>query len=203
MSKQKDVSEVLNNPKKIHMRNIIIIISCILCLSIIIFSIVNRFIGGEYTFIRSDLQGQMVPAYRMFWNNLMNGNGLIYSFQFSLGMVTLPLYEFYAAFCPLNIIYLLVANDNIATFILVIFKFILAGVCFYEYERAVLNKVDFSSVFFAICYGLSGYLVVYYYNVLYMDGVYMLPVVIICIDLLIKRNKAIPLIMAYAYLFLC
>ncbi len=177
-------------------------------LAVVIFSICGRMIGGKYTFIHSDCMQQYVPAIKMFWRNILHGKSLLYSFEFSMGQETLPLYVFYGCFSPVNIAYALISDVNIATMVVVVVRLMFASFAFYIFADYVskngkykCDSIIFKSIL-SVSYGLSAYFLIFYFNILYLDGSYMLPVIMLLIFKLINEGKFIWLIPAYGYIFI-
>lgn len=171
------------------------------CAAVVIFSISRRLIGGAYIFMRGDLMGQYVPFFHQFLNSLFGPEDLDYSFYISMGMPTMAVY---ACNClsPLNLLYLLIADPDIASVCIVIGKLALAAYTFQWFSRKYLGNASVSSVAFAMGYALCSYSVTYYHNIMFLDSVYMLPVIMGLVILFVKEGKWRALTAAYAYLFL-
>ena len=166
----------------------------------LLFTASGRLFGGTHTFLRGDLYGQYIAFIHQFLNALFGPEEVDYSFYFSMGMPSMPLYT-YVCMSPFNLLYLLIQDPNAATAVLVIAKLSLAAYTFQYFSKKVLGNNDFSSVIFALSYALCGYTVTYYLNIMLLDGVYMLPVIFkLAVDL-VKRKNYQWLTLAYAYIF--
>ena len=119
-----------------------------------------------------------------------------------MGQETLPIYMFYGCYNPINIFYVIFKDGNIATMFVVIFKLMLASFTFYIYLDKTSKAKVFEKSIFSLCYGLSSYFIIYYFNLFYLDGSYFLPITMLFIDRLIKTGKYIPLIFVYSYAFI-
>ena len=166
----------------------------------ILFALSGRLFGGTHTFVRSDLYGQYIVFIHQFLNSLFGPEEVDYSFYFSMGMPTMPLYA-YVCMSPFNLLYLLITDPNIASAVLVIVKLSLAAYTFQYFSKKVLGNNEFSSVIFAISYALCGYTVTYYVNIMLLDGVYMLPVIFKLVVDLVKKKNDQWLTLSYAYIF--
>lgn len=171
------------------------------CAAVVIFSLSGRLIGGGYTFIRGDLTGQYVPFIRQFLNSLFGAEDLDYSFYISMGMSAMEIYAYYCL-SPFNLFYLLIEDINLASVFVVFSKLALAAYTFQWFSRTVKKNNTLSSVAFSMAYALCGYTVTYYHNILFLDSVYMLPVIMGLVVLFVKEGKWRALTAAYAYLFL-
>lgn len=170
------------------------------CAAVVIFSLSGRLIGGGYTFMRGDLTGQYVPFIRQFLNSLFGPEDLDYSFYISMGM---PMMAVYACNClsPFNLVYLLIADGNLASVVVMVGKLSLAAYTFQYFSRTILKNNSLPSAAFSMAYALCGYTVTYYHNILFLDSVYMLPVIMGLVALFVKEGKWRALTAAYAYLF--
>lgn len=171
------------------------------CAAVMIFSFAGRLIGGSYTFVRGDLPGQYIPMIHQFLNALFGPEDLDYSFFVSMGMPTMGVYAYYCL-SPFNLIYLLIADTNLASVFVVIGKLCLAAFTFQWFMRTVLKNNSPSTVAFSMSYALCGYTVAYYFNILFLDSIYMLPVIMGLVTLFVKEGKWRAMTAAYAYLFL-
>lgn len=171
------------------------------CASVIIFSLSGNLIGGGYTFMRGDLMAQYQPFIRQFLNSLFGPEDLDYSFYISMGMPTMAVY---ACNClsPFNLIYLLVPDFDLASAVLVVGKLSLAAYTFQWFSRTILKNNMPSSVAFSMAYALCGHTVTYFHNIMFLDSVYMLPVIMGLVTIFVKEGKWKALTAAYAYLFL-
>ena len=166
----------------------------------LLFTASGRLFGGTHTFLRGDLYGQYIAFIHQFLNSLFGPEEMDYSFYFSMGMPSMPLYA-YVCMSPFNFLYLLISDSNASTAVLVILKLSLAAYTFQYFSKKVLGNNGFSSVIFAVSYALCGYTVTYYMNIMLLDGVYMLPVIFkLAVDL-VKRKNYQWLTLAYAYIF--
>lgn len=171
------------------------------CAAVMIFSFGGRLIGGSYTFVRGDLSGQYAPLIHQFLNALFGPEDLDYSFAVSMGM---PMMGIYACVClsPFNLIYLLIADMNLASVFVVIGKLSLASFTFQWFSKKILKNRGLSSVAFSMAYALCGYSVTYYHNIHFLDSIYMLPLIMGLVVLFVKEGKWRGMTAAYAYLFL-
>lgn len=171
------------------------------CAAVMIFSFAGRLIGGDYTFVRGDLSGQYAPLIHQFLNALFGAEDLDYSLFVSMGMPTMGIYAYYCL-SPFNLIYLMIADMNLASAFVVIGKLSLAAFTFQWFSRTVLKNNGISSVAFSMAYALCGYSVTYYHNIQYLDSIYMLPVIMGLVIIFVKEGKWRAMTAAYAYLFL-
>lgn len=171
------------------------------CAAVAIFSLSGRLIGGSYVFTRGDLGGQFAAMIHQFLNALFGPEDLDYSFFISLGTSTIEIYAYYCL-SPFNLFYLLIEDISLASVFVVFSKLALAAYTFQWFSRTVLKNNTLSSVAFSMAYALCGYTVTYYHNIIFMDSIYMLPIIMGLVILFVKEGKWRALTVAYAYLFL-
>ncbi len=171
-------------------------------IGILVFSLQGRLIGGNRTFLHSDMLNQIVPFIKMFFRQLFVKHNILYSFDFALGSSTIPQYAFYSCFNPLNVILLLPIDLNISSFILVITKISLGAFAFHELSFMISKRKDALSIAMAVCYALCGYNIAYYHVLIWLDWVYFLPIIIMLIIDMFNDKKSSLLILLYAAIFI-
>lgn len=156
---------------------------------------------GEYSFLISDLNAQYVHFIKLFLRSLFGEGTMDYTFEVGMGTPAMPLYAFYCL-SPFNFIYLLIGDAAAASAVVVIAKFALAAYTFWRFGERILKRDSVESVIFAVCYALSGYSIAFYYNILYTDGIYMLPVIVMLVIEYVRTGSWRKLVPAYAYQFI-
>ena len=159
---------------------------------------------GKYVIIGGDAMEIYVPNIRMFVRSILNGESIWYSFSTSMGYNT-ALSAAYELFSPFNILFILFpkADVNIILAAVIILKVGLAAMCFQLFASRALDLKGVSSVIFSVFYGMCGYVTVYCItNFMWLDGVYMLPVVAWAVHYTVHKKKYIYLCLAYTYIFI-
>lgn len=150
---------------------------------------------GNFTLLVSDLNGQYVNYFLYFKEAIEKGDSLFYSFSMLLGGDTLSMLGYYML-SPLNFLIYLWPSSKIASaiFIVIMIKIGLAGATsflFFSRKRGIRIQ----SLLFSTTYALSGYVFAYFMHVMWLDALYMLPMVIMGLELLFeKRNKVLYII---------
>ena len=172
--------------KKIYLLSFII---PILILIIVLFTKGISFNAEKI--LTSDLHSQYVTLF-LYLKRVLNGTeSLFYSFNNGLGGSMYATFAYYLA-SPLNLLLIVFNENNIPEFIMLIL-FIKIGLCGLT-MNIYINKhfnLKFESLIFSSCYALMAYVVNYYFNIMWLDGVYLLPLVMLGIDKLLKENKFI------------
>ena len=158
---------------------------------------------GKYVIIGGDAMEIYVPNIRMFVRSILNGESIWYSFSTSMGYNT-ALSAAYELFSPFNLLFLLFpkADVNIILAAVIILKVGLAAMCFQLFVSRALDLRGVESVVFSVFYSMCGYVVVYCVtNFMWLDGVYMLPVVAWAVHHAVHKKKYLCLCLAYTYIF--
>jgi len=137
----------------------------------------------------SDLYYEYIPFFNYFRDAIINGRSILNSFSFTLGQSTVGILSYYAL-SPLNILLLFSNSYNIAYFIkaLIIIKIVLSGLTMSVYLK---NKVSNKKVvIFSLIYALTSYNILYCFNLMWLDVIYMLPLVILGLENLINGKSA-------------
>ncbi len=140
---------------------------------------------------------------RMCARNILSGESIYYSYSISLGMNTalLVAYDFLS---PFNILYILFynADANVITAVIYILKTGLAAMLFQIFVSKYLKCSKFESLMFGLLYSMCGFAIWHgLSNNMWADALYALPIVCIGIFKLVKENKFVFLVLAYAYIF--
>ena len=145
---------------------------------------------GEYTLLTSDMFFQYTYFLEFYQRVLQEGIDIFYSFAYGLGSETLGLIAYYLA-SPLNFILYFFSKENITEAILTInlIKIGLCGLSFGIFLKAKFNKKSWINIGFSTCYALMAYNMVYQFNIMWLDGVILLPIIVLGIDRLFEKNK--------------
>jgi len=172
-----------------------------LLLYLVIFALFGIFPGSEKTILSGDLYAQYEGFIRMFLRVLQGKEDLWYSFSLYYGSGTALTYAYYA-FSPFNLLYLIpFVFFPTMTLIITALKHALAAAFFCLFLQKVMKRKGAETIFFALCYALCTFGVGMYLHIMWFDAVFTLPLVVISIHELLERNRMLPLILSYAYLF--
>ncbi len=159
--------------------------------------------NGIYIVMDADFIEQYIPYIKMFFRNLLAGEGLEYSWSNSLGMNTSLLYAYYVL-SPFNLLYLIFwgVEENIITAFIIILKTGLCAYTFHYFLKKVMKCNGVETILFSLMYSLCSFTMLYgsTYNS-WLEGVYMLPLIFVFVYELFEDGKIYKLIIAYAFLF--
>lgn len=145
---------------------------------------------GNQTFLRNDLYNQYMPFFQAFHDRIWQGEGLSYSFQLGLGSGFAALYGYYLA-SPVNWLVVICPRAFIAEFItvLILVKVGLAGMSFAYYLRKHFGKTNMGILLFSSAYALSGFMAAYQWNIMWLDVVWLAPLVLWALEELIEQGR--------------
>ena len=172
--------------------NYIFILSFILPMVIMFVVFTSLGVGfiGEKTIVSSDMYTQYVAYFGKFKDILSGDGSIFYSFNKSIGGNNIGLFAYYLA-SPLNLLLIFFPKSAIGEFIFIIYliKIGLASLCFSLYISKVYKKKDLFVVIFSLCYALMSYNICFQMNIMWMDGMMLLPLVALGIEEIILKGK--------------
>ena len=143
---------------------------------------------GERTLLTVDLDDQYISFFSYMRQMLTEGISPLYTFSKNLGGDMVGLGAYYLL-SPLNLIFLFFKTENFPTAVLILtlLKIGLSGLTM----SLLLNRSirRYSSILFSSAYALMAYNIVYQQNIMWLDGVILLPVIIIGIDNILKGRS--------------
>ncbi|MBR6487887.1 MAG: YfhO family protein [Clostridiales bacterium] len=173
--------------------------------------ICNKYPTGQYSFILSDLKAQYAPFLALNRARILSLAGgsdhlisnLTYSFQLGLGKNFMGTFGYYMA-SPLNLIYLLfdVSQIDLVVIILVILKLCLgsAFMTLFLGTRAADPKTKWP-VLLGISYAFSLYAQAFAFQIMWLDGYMLLPLLLYFTERFITRRRYAGLIITLLVLF--
>ena len=145
---------------------------------------------GDKTILRMDLYHQYGPLFAELYERIINGASLTYSWISGLGSCFLGNYFNYLS-SPVGAIVLLFGHKNMPEAIaaMILIKAALSASAFTFYLKRSLKSQSFASTAFGILYAFCGYMLAYYWNVMWLDAMVLLPVVMLGIERIINHGK--------------
>ena len=167
-------------------------------LIMVIMSLVYK-AGGLYPFGNGtiawcDMTQQVIPMTADLDDIISGKTGFFLNMQNAGGMSMIGVVFFFVA-SPLNLLTLAIPKQDLVLFmnVLTMFKLMAAGLTAMLFFRKCMKKL---SPVFAACLSLSyafcGYAVVYYQNNIWLDVLYLFPLLMMGIYHLITKNKILP-----------
>lgn len=146
---------------------------------------------GENTVYRMDLYHQYGPLFSELYDRLTNGGSLIYSWNSGLGLPFIGNFYNYLS-SPISFIILLFGHKNtfeaVATIIAIKAVLSAMSMAYYLKKSQKINSPLICA--FGILYAFSGYFIAYYWNIMWIDAMYILPFVVLGIERIIDKGKS-------------
>lgn len=145
---------------------------------------------GKWDLLIVDLYHQYAPFISELQDKLRSSSSLLYSWSGGLGVNFLPLFAYYLA-SPLNLITVLFPPDHLteAVLVLTLIKAGLAGSCFAFFLKGVYGEKNLITVAFSLLYALSGFVLAFSWNIMWMDAIYLLPLIMLGLVNLIRKGE--------------
>ncbi len=140
------------------------------------FIIIGIWPFGDGTALIIDSLHQYLPFYTDFHEKLTSGEGLLYSFSAGFGYNFWATYAYYLA-SPLNFLIALVPTSHVCDFmdLMILLKIGLCGATMTWYLHRRNKRAFMLPVAFGTMFALSNFIIGYYFNLMWLDSVAMLP----------------------------
>jgi uncharacterized membrane protein YfhO len=158
---------------------------------------------GGRTVLRMDLFHQYGPLFAELVDRISEGKSLLYSWTTGGGGSFIGNYYNYLS-SPIGLLIALIAgHENIPESIgaMVLIKNALAASAFAYYIKNSTGKNNFSISAFGIMYAFCGFFIAYYWNIMWIDAMYLLPLIVLGIEKMIKERKCAIYIFSLAFSF--
>lgn len=150
---------------------------------------------GNNTLACMDANIQYLDFFAYFKDVLEGKNNISYTFGKTLGGTNAAVFSYYLS-SPFNLIVLFFSRDNLHSFfdIVVLLKLALASMmcCIYllkRFENMIISKIQYIlAVILSVGYGLSQYAIAQSSNIMWLDGVYMLPLLLLAVYKIVKKD---------------
>lgn len=146
---------------------------------------------GDSTILFVDSQGQYVAFLSYYKTLFTSNNDFFYTFAKPLGGDMLSLFCYYL-FSPFNFIYLFVSSSNlpIAMSIVTSLKIGTIGVTMHVLMNHLYKEKYISNLIFSVSYALISYVIVYNFNIMFLDAVLWTPLVILGLEKMFEGKKS-------------
>ena len=157
---------------------------------VLAFAVVGIYPFGDNQIAVIDMYHQYVPFLSELQNKLHEGGSLFYSWDGAGGYNFWNLISYYGA-SPANILLMLFPENLImeAVTVILLIKIGLAGSFMAMYLRYTGDKCNIITTVFAVLYALCSYVMAYYWCIMWMDAVALLPLCILGLNRLIDDGR--------------
>lgn len=173
---------------------------CSAAIMLVIFMCFGLFPLGDTTILRMDLYHQYGPLFAELYDRVTSGGSFLYSFNTGLGSSFLGNYFNYLS-SPIGVVVALIAgHKNIpeAIAVMVLIKAALSALTLTYYLKKSQKMTSYVSAGFGVLYSLCGWFIAYYWNVMWIDAMILLPLVALGIERIIRNGKPVLYICALA-----
>ncbi len=149
---------------------------------------------GNSSVLSLDMQAQFIYYFEEYRNILTSGENLLYSWRRTLGGEFLGIFSYYLA-SPFNLLILLFPKERIADAVMFVqlMKVGTMGLTFGLFLKKTRENRGSGTaiVCFSTMYALCAYSIVNLINVMWLDGVVLLPLIVLGLRELIERKRVI------------
>lgn len=158
---------------------------------------------GKYSVLISDLNTQYVQFYSYLHSVFTEGSSLQYTVELGGGTNFIGTFAYYLS-SPFSLLLYFFNKESIPEFIYLItlLKVGFAGVTCGWLLRYLIGKKNKGLLLFSTAYALSGYVMAYSFHVMWLDGVVLLPVILIGVEKLIQNRNVIFFTISLAVMFI-
>nr|WP_281727682.1 YfhO family protein [Facklamia miroungae] len=156
---------------------------------------------SERTMLTIDLGQQYIDFFSLYKRALTEDPRLfLYSFEKGIGGEMIGLWAYYLM-SPFNLLLLLFKQENLdlAVSFLTLFKLLAISSSFYYFVEKKYQLNPVVAITFSQAYCFMSYTMAYQLNIMWLDGLFFLPIIALGLDRLIKNNK--PLLYIFALTF--
>ena len=153
------------------------------------------------TYIWSDEFAQYICVIKLFFRNLFSGESLQYTFTQGLGMEIFPEY-INICFSPFNLFFVFIEDANAAAFFAAAFKYASAAAAFALLTEYISGERELQGICFGTAYALCGFALGGYVNIMFLDILYITPLLTLGLIRLYRSGKWIFTALVYAYSFI-
>ena len=154
---------------------------------------------GRNSMLTIDFFHQYGPMLGELYDRLTSGSNLIYSFTMGMGLPFIRNYMNYLS-SPFNFLLLLFKRENIvmAYSLIIGLKAICSATTMVFYLSKKFNTKSLFLIPFGCLFGFCAYFTAYYWNIMWLDGLVMLPLIIYGIEKLVEQKKPLFYIFSLA-----
>ena len=155
---------------------------------------------GENSILKSDLYQQYINFLCYLREILLNGKSIAISWNMGLANNLYTTFAYYLM-SPLNLFVIFFNSSNMDIFveIITLVKIILMANFLILFLKKSYNYKSNETIIFGLIYAFSSYVICYSFHIMWLDCVYMLPIVLLFVDKYIENGKIYPLVISLSY----
>ncbi|MCD7813792.1 MAG: YfhO family protein [Lachnospiraceae bacterium] len=144
----------------------------------------------DKTLLIIDSLHQYLPFYTVFHEKLADSESFLYSFSGGFGYNFWSTYAYYLA-SPLNLLMAFIPTQNVCDFmdLMILVKIAFCGGCFSWYLHKRDPQRKYLPAVFGMMFGLSNFVIGYYFNLMWLDSIAVLPLIMYGIERIVKGGN--------------
>lgn len=157
---------------------------------------------GEKSVLMGDLYTQYIQFYNHLYDVLKGEGSLLYSWEAGMGLNFWATFAYYLS-SPISFFIVLFDRSHLpeAVVLITLTKMGLSGLFMYIYLSKMYESLKVTRIMFSTMYSLISFTVGYSFNLMWLDGIYLLPLVLLGVEFLL-RGKRPFFIIVLAILFI-
>ena len=157
---------------------------------LIVYFCTRMFPLGDNTILRMDLYHQYGPLFAELYDRIFSHGSMTYSWTSGLGSCFLGNYFNYMS-SPIGAIVVFFGHKHVPEAIaaMILLKAALSAGTFTWYLKRSLRSHSMLSASFGLLYAFCAYMLAYYWNVMWLDAMVLLPVILYGIERIIREGK--------------
>lgn len=154
---------------------------------------------GDESVMLVDMHHQYAPLLSELRYRLLHGDFSTYSFHIGLGTNYLPAFAYYLA-SPLNWLLVLFPARFLCEgiWLITLLKFALTAGAFAACAQYLFHCRNGAIVALGALYAMTGYMLAYSWNIMWLDGVALLPLVVLGLEHMLRSGRFLPYVLLLA-----
>ncbi len=171
---------------------------------LLVFARLGVYPFGPKSLLVVDMNSEYIDYYMQLSKIFRERGSFLRSQDMGMGLNMLGLIAFYTA-SPLNILLLLSPVNHLteAVLLVTLIKFGLCGLFFSLYTSYTFRRTDGVNLGASVAYAMMGYNLAYSSNLMWLDGVALLPLVLMGVEKILREDKYLQYIIGLVFLFWC
>ena len=155
---------------------------------------------GDYSILKCDLYQQYGNFLCYLREILLYGKSIAISWNMGLANYFYTTFAYYLM-SPLNIFVVFFNSSNMDIFVEIItcVKIALIANFFILFLEKSYKYESNETIIFGLIYAFSSYVICYSFHIMWLDCVYMLPIILLFVDKYIENEKIYPLVLSLSY----
>ena len=163
------------------------------------FAVTGKYPVGENQIMVIDSWHQYYPFLQELHYKLQHGESIFYSWDMGMGSNFFLIMAYYA-FSPIYLLSVIFPKEYLREFMLLAtaIKIAFAGAFFSIYLKNIFKKEDYTITGFGLLYAFCGFAMGYYWNIMWLDAMALLPLIILGLNRLIDGEGVVLYIVTLA-----